>query len=580
MTSVFFEGRFGWLHLPPPGAHSVTPPLGVVLCAAFAQEEMCTHYGLMILADRLAARGMPTLRFDYLGTGDSADADVTLATLRMDVSRAVDCLRQESGAGAVALCGLRLGSAVAVSAAAAIDGVAGVAMLAPILTGQTFLRETRAAASVSSLSMLDPVPRADSDAPLNTNGFLWSAALQRDIAALDLTTLPAPAAQILLAMGRPERKLPAFAASLREQGAIVTERPFVDYDCFMQDPTTHEIPSATFAALEAWLAALPTSEAPPVASVQIATMLALDGVEEVPMRFGPQNAVFGMLCRPTGRTGASVAALLLHEGSSHHIGDGRAYVTLARRLARAGIASLRMDLTGMGDSPTSGNARSPYYDPERMVEVFAGIDCLEQAGYGRVVSFGLCSGADAAYKAGLADERVVGIFIVNLQKFIWNYGDDLRIIARNSKRTLRSYARSMRNPAEWRRALSGNADLLGIVRVLTKRGLTRGVHAARSLLPPAPGSEPAIVRDQLKTLATRGVETLLIFSDEDPGLGEMMRHFGRNARGLRAFAPARMVAMARADHHFNGTDVRRRYQAMVETAMLDLAERHPRTAEH
>ncbi|WP_380786278.1 alpha/beta hydrolase [Sphingomonas sp. R86521] len=571
MTPIFFEGRFGWLHLPPTGATTAAPPLGVVLCAAFAQEEMCTHYGLMILADRLAARGMPTLRFDYGGTGDSADGEVTLASLRADVVRAVACLRQESGAGAVALCGLRLGSAVAAAAAAEIEGVVGVAMLAPIVTGQAFLRETRAAASVSSLANLDPVPKLDSDRPLNTNGFLWSAALQRDIATIDLTAIPPPAPHMLLAPGRPDRKLPPFAASLRAQGTAVTEVPFVDYDAYMQDPTTHEVPAATFAAVETWLAALPHAETVAAAPVSVAPVLTLDGCEEIPLRFGSGNAVFGMLCRPTGHA-APVAALLLHEGSSHHIGDGRAYVALARRLAQAGIASLRMDLTGMGDSPAGANMRSPYFDPERLTEVFAGIDLLERHGYPKVVAFGLCSGADAAWNAGLADERVVGIFIINLQKFLWNYGDDLRVIARNSKRTLRSYARSMRNPAEWRRALSGKGDLLGIARVLAKRGLSQGFHAVKGLMPPAPGSEPAIVREQLRMLAARDVETLLIFSDEDPGLGEMGRHFGRNARRLKP--PARVVTMTRADHHFNGRDVRRRYQAMIETAMADLVARH------
>jgi alpha/beta superfamily hydrolase len=573
---IFFEGRFGWLHLPPPGAVAAAPPLGVVLCAAFAQEEICSHHGLMILADRLAARGMPTLRFDYTGTGDSADGETTLASLRADVARAVDCLRQESGAGAIALCGLRLGSAVAVAAAAGIDGIAGVAMLAPIVSGRAFLRETYAAAKMSSLAMLDAVPRPDTDQPLNTNGFLWSAALQRDIHALDLATLPAPAPQVLLATGRPDRHLSAFAARLREQGATVTEQPFVDYDRFMQDPTTHDVPRTTFAAVEAWLAAVPRAEAPAAAAaaIEVTPTLALDGCEEVPLRFGTEEAVFGMLCRPVAGPAAPVAALLLHQGSSHHIGNGRAYVTLARRLARLGIASLRMDLTGMGDSPAGGNARSPYFDAERMGEVLAGIDCLERAGHGKAVAFGLCSGAHTAYMAGLADRRVAGIIAINLPKFIWHYGDDLRSVVRDSKRTVRSYLRSMRNPAEWRRALSGNADLLGIARVLTKRGIARAAHAAASLLPPPPGSERAVVRDQLRTLADRGVETLFVFSDEDPGVGEMAKHFGRDARRLKSFLPARMVTMTRADHHFNGTDVRNRYHELVEAAMLEVVQRH------
>lgn len=542
-----------------------------MLCAAWAQEEICSHYGLMLLADQLAAAGMPTLRFDYGGTGDSVDIAVTLATLEEDVVRAVNCLRQQSGVDAVALVGLRLGSAIAARAAARIDGVAGVAMLAPVITGQSFLRETRAAASVSSLAHLDPVPKADSDKPLNTNGFIWSGAFQRELATLDLTGAVPPAPNVLIATIRSDRRTAPFAVALRDRGASVTERAFVDYDAYVRDPTTHEMPIETFAAVEAWLGALPrTAGSHHVAApVAMHPTFAEGDYEEIPMRFGTDGAVFGMLCRPVGRLAAPIAALLLHEGSSHHIGNGRAYVPLAREMAADGIASLRMDLTGMGDSPAGENTRSPYFDLERQDEICAGIDVLVREGYPKAFALGLCSGADAAFQVGLADRRIVGIIMVNLQKFVWRYGDDLRIVARNSKRTIKSYVRSMRNPAEWRRALSGKADLVGIARVLAVRGVTRSLHAVRSLMPPKPGSEIARVRDQMRTLSERGVRTMLVFSQDDTGLADVAMHFGRGGRRLKAFVPASMTVFDNADHHFNGTDARRRFHAFAAAALRE-----------
>lgn len=573
VTPIFFDGRFGWLHDVAPGVAPGNPAhgarMGVILCAAFAQEEICTHYGLMLLADRLAAAGMPTLRFDYGGTGDSVDVDVALSGFEDDVARAVDVLRDRAGVGAVALCGLRLGAAVAARVAPRIERVAGVAMLAPVLTGQTFLRETRAAASVSSLAQLDPVPKADSDTPLNTNGFRWSGAFQREVAGIDLTAIAPPAPHVLLATIRSDRRAAALATALRDQGASVTERPFADYEAYVRDPTTHEMPLETFAAVEAWLGELPRGDdpVPARAPVTVCPTLVADTYEEAPMRFGPD--VFGMLCRPVGMPAAPIAALLLHEGSSHHIGNGRAYVALARQLAGAGIASLRMDLTGMGDSPAGDNTRSPYFDLERQSEIRAAIDVLEGAGYPEAFALGLCSGADAAFQIGLVDPRIVGIVMVNLQKFVWRYGDDLRIVARNSKRTLKSYARSMRNPAEWRRALSGKADLVGIARVLTKRGVARGIHAVRGLMPPSPGSETARVRDQMRTLADRGVQTLLVFSADDTGLADVTMHFGRGGRRLNTFPLTRLIVFNHADHHFNGTDVRDRFHAFVAATLGD-----------
>ena len=66
MEAVSFGGCFGWLHQGGGGA------LGVVLCGSWEYEALATHQSWRVLADRLAEAGLSTLRFDYLGAGDSA----------------------------------------------------------------------------------------------------------------------------------------------------------------------------------------------------------------------------------------------------------------------------------------------------------------------------------------------------------------------------------------------------------------------------------------------------------------------------------------------------------------------------
>lgn len=574
MTPVYADGMFAWLHdvaTPPPGAR-----VGVVLCPAFAQEEVCTHHGLMALADRCAAAGMPTIRFDYRGTGDSVSDDVTLNGLVDDTAHAAAVLRQACGVGTVVLIGVRLGAAIATLAAARIADIGALVLMGPVSSGHAFMRETRASASVASLSGLDPVPPADSDLPLNTNGFAWSAALQRAVGGIDIVDAPAVPTLILPARG--DRRAGKLAALWRAAGTPVTETPFADYEAWMQDPTTNATPVATFAGIGTWLAALDLSPGRYRDAAALTVYPTLNGEDfvEEPIRFGPGNVLSGILCRPRATPAGSVAALLLHEGSTHHIGNGRAYVVLARRLAAAGHASLRMDLTGMGDSPAGDNPRHPHYDPERIAEGVAGLDALAAAGFDKAVAFGLCSGAHTALQVTLADDRVVGNVVVNLQKFIWHYGDDIRVAVRDNKRSFKAYVRAMRNPGEWRRALSGEADLKGIARVLAKRSWARTTHAVRGLLPPAPGSETAQVRDLMRRLADRGVHTHLIYADEDPGLAEMAMQFGRKARRLGTFAPARLVLLDHADHHFNGSDVRRRYYDLAIAAMADAVAAHGR----
>lgn len=565
---LYLDDRFGWLHRP--AAPLAAGGIGVVLCPAFAQEEVCTHYGLMALADALAAAGLPTMRFDYAGTGDSGDEAIDLAGMTADAVHAADALQQQTGVDRVVFAGVRLGAAIAIRAAAEAGPAAGLALLAPVLSGQTFMRETRASASVASLSGLDPVPPVGSDLPLNTNGFHWTPALQREVAAIDLTGAPAPGCPALFVPARTDKRPAKLAARWREAGVDADEIAFPDYDLWMQDPTTNENPAATFAVVVAWIARL-AADGParrPRHRIAIADRLTVGDAIEAPVRFGRDAALFGIVTRPRGRPAAPVAALLMHEGSTHHIGNGRAYVRLARQLAAAGIVSLRMDLSGMGDSPAGDNARHPHYDPERIAEGRAALDWLAAEGHGRAMSFGLCSGAHTALQVALQDERVAGFVILNLQKFIWHYGDDIRVAVRDNKRSLKAYLRATRNPGEWRRMLAGEADLKGIARVLAKRGVQRTVHGAKSLFPPAPGSEAAQVREQMRALATRGVHGHFVFSDEDPGLPEMWMQFGRRARRLAAYAPARMVMLDRADHHFNGSEARQRYFAIAEAAIV------------
>jgi pimeloyl-ACP methyl ester carboxylesterase len=92
----------------------------IVICQSWGAEGMRSYRGLHLLAQQLAERGFETLRFDYTGTGDSADADHTpLSQWLDDIRDAANELRELSGARRIALLGLRLGALLASQAAQA-----------------------------------------------------------------------------------------------------------------------------------------------------------------------------------------------------------------------------------------------------------------------------------------------------------------------------------------------------------------------------------------------------------------------------------------------------------------------------
>ncbi|WP_019464277.1 serine aminopeptidase domain-containing protein [Dyella japonica] len=120
----FGPGRelFGFYH---PAA--AVAGAAVLLCPPLGVEQIRCHRLYRQLAHGLAESGLPVLRFDYFGTGDSAGESRELAWPRClaDVATAAAELRTRHGGSRVLAFGARLGAnaALAASASARLDGV-------------------------------------------------------------------------------------------------------------------------------------------------------------------------------------------------------------------------------------------------------------------------------------------------------------------------------------------------------------------------------------------------------------------------------------------------------------------------
>lgn len=148
---------------------------------------------------------------------------------------------------------------------------------------------------------------------------------------------------------------------------------------------------------------------------------------ETPLRFGPGARLCGMLATAnTTDTRDSPAVVFITAGLLHKPGPYRLYADLARVLAPAGFASLRFDLSGIGESRSRPGNESAEHTA--VADVRDAIDALvAETGCTRVVLAGLCSGAEVAHRAALADARVCGIialdgYIVRTPAFyFWHY---------------------------------------------------------------------------------------------------------------------------------------------------------------
>jgi pimeloyl-ACP methyl ester carboxylesterase len=273
--------------------------------------------------------------------------------------------------------------------------------------------------------------------------------------------------------------------------------------------------------------------------------------DERPLFFGPSEGLAGILCCPrTASFEAAPTVIMVNTGFGRRIGDGRVYVTLARRLAAIGVPSLRMDLSGFGDSREEPGIDADPYSIRHVEDVVAAINALEQTGLRHPLLIGICSGAHTVFHSALADRRVHGIVAVNLQKFIWKAGASLKVENRRQRRPISFYLRAAGAFTAWRRVVSGDVAILPILAVLVTRPFSSAFRRACLRLETVTGigSRAGATARDVAQLSARGTRLDLIYSEDDPGLAELSQHFGTRLRGLNGMPGVHVHVIGAADH--------------------------------
>jgi dienelactone hydrolase len=394
---------FGWLHLPQEAN------AGVVLCRPIGLEALSAYRTYRCLAEKLADKGVVTLQFDYTGTGDSAGdpADVVgIGTWLADISSAIDFVRN-TGVSRVGLVGLRLGATLAAKAAADND-VEALVLWDPCETGRGFLREQRMlAVAIGAEPGGDPASVEGVEIP----GLLLPEDLAETIRALRLDDSACVLAPRLLLLTRPERPS---SENLRKQLSThnvecrdaVGQAQFIDVE-----PGAAVLPQQAITDIVSWLSqaldcpAVRTRvrfhpETSPTAIVARST--ADRSIIERTVRIGTEN-LFGIVTEPQKAELSSMPAVVfVNAGLLPHSGPARLWVEMARSWAAQGVRVLRVDLGGLGDSPTrQGRQPDVVYPAEAIEDVVDAARFIAPEDPEGVVLVGLCSGGYHALEGAL-----------------------------------------------------------------------------------------------------------------------------------------------------------------------------------
>lgn len=547
-TPVAFVDGFAYFH---PAAGDI----GVVFCGSWGYEALCAHRSCVEFAGMLAGAGYPTLRFDYPGVGNSAsDLDARGVDDWIEAAaEAADLLRRLSGVREIVLAGFGLGCLVAAEAAARGLAARGAVLLAPPLSGRRFIRETQALAAMVAAD--DDGSDETPEGAIAIAGFVMPAEFAAQARRLDLNRLRLPRGAFCIVADKPGIDASDLVARLGAGGADVRDCPLQGYAEIMAGPTMAVAPLAAFQRVIAILrdaapARAADACAPPPA--QEATAAGGDGFVEIAARFGDGDRLFGVLCRPADAPDGAPVVIMISVGRNAHIGWRRMSVENARALARMGVASLRFDLAGVGDSaPRPGQPQQTLYTDWPPLDVSEAIDFVTARGFGPVVLLGVCSGAYVGLQTAINDGRVAGLVAANIYRLVWDPAESVEQALRYGNRRIGPAVSRLLTRARIARVLSGKGDLWpGMVHAAKRLHRRLGVVAMRYLGAVGPrGALYAECKRRFDILRARNVATTLCYSDGDDGLGEIDDYFGRNRAGLAAYPNVRLVGMARCDHN-------------------------------
>jgi len=567
-TPVLVGRCSGWLHVP---GDAISNEVAVVICPGLVHDLKYAHHSLRLLADDLAGAGYPTLRLAYPGVGDSGDIaedDSRQAEAwqlwQASLETALDWLHFATGARRFLLCGLRIGATLAALVAEKRAEVTGLLLLAPVWRGRSYLQQLHIETRLQQ-RIVKPLSEG-----LEYYEIRFGPDTVQQISEVDLRRVTLrPGLQV--AIFEPSGSTVGVEAESNwsNAGAQIDRFGFDGLEPLLRFREEDETTPADFSAALGWLKrTVPgrpmrfTRPPLPLPTLQ------QSGWVETPQRFGLDDGLFGILCRPE-RGSSETAVIIVNAGRDPHYGSSRFGVELARSLAQRGISSLRLAFAGHGDSigpPGKETMSTAVYDTDRRADITAAADRLVELGYRHLAVHGNCSGAYHALWGAVADPRIGTLLLLNLPFFEWRCGGTTEFACRRTTNP-RRYLLNLCSWQAWRRLYRRPLAVGSIMVAQWTRllGRSRAYAERRGWI-----SSQSVGHRALIALTRRGARTLFLFAHEEGknnGLDAMEEEFGRGSGSLHGY-PGAVLRIGEHMDHLLSTRAMRQMAAHIMAQFL------------
>lgn len=245
--------------------------------------------------------------------------------------------------------------------------------------------------------------------------------------------------------------------------------------------------------------------------------------------------------------------LILVGGPQYRVGSHRQFVKLSRALAAAGIASLRLDAAGMGDS---SGVKTEFYQQD--ADIAAGITSLMQQcpQLKHVVLWGLCDAASAILLyLNTPDARVSGAVLLN--PWVRQQHSHAEVMLKHY------YLKRLFSRQFWQKLLGG-----GVALTQSVKGLWQTMQQRRANRPAASLTPQANAQNYVQ-LMLRGWQhfsgkVLIISSGNDLTAQEFLQLCNDDSAWTDCLAKAQRIHISEANHTFSS----QLWREQVEQATL------------
>ena len=580
----WFRSGDDWCVAHWHGAKAPVRPRVAILCPSIGPERMRGERAFRILGDRLATLGVSTLRFDYPATGNStgdvigtgeADPNLVERWCRSIAEVATHATQLVPGAEIV-LVGRRLGALLVLEASRAVAGrVKRCVLWDPPASGRSFVRELRLReAARFDHRYAEELAREHPGIALQWEGHRFDRWTVQAIERLNFGEMSPSAATVDVVSNDPARAVMSLARTAGSEVRVIGHRVAdAAFDWSAYDGVAlpeDSLDAITRCVMDGAPEAIEDDalRADPHVLSEIRHGSECAIVEEL-VRFGPTDALFGVsTARASARTPVT-AMLILPTGIESSSGYGDMWARFARRAAEQGVAALRMEWRGNGESlPHPDGPENVSYAARRTEDVAAGVAWLRaRFTSASIVVVGLCSGGYYAVHAAAEGAGADRVIAINPQLY-WHEGMpptlDLDDLAPAVEMQLADgLERAVSDGRKWRRLLRGHYHWRDVLRA------TRGAVARRGWLPsPGVRDESGLLGGRLPRIDLEQVfpgpaRTHLVYSDDDFGLPHLQAHGHAAYSALMARPYMRLHLLEGCDHNCSRESMRARLESLL-----------------